>query len=242
MPDWSLIPDLSGQANKTTAARQTLNKAQEGQQSDYLSRFRGAIAGQETVPAMYNRIAEETGFNQAAKTNAAMQTQLANLPYTYGKATRGFDVNANQLERLTAQKASELAPTVTAAANQYAASKDMMTALMGATQAQQAKELSSYPVEQQMMSERMAREYSGFDNDAQREYQALVDKMNAGIKLSIAEEDRKAQLEVAKMQYDSAIKVAELNNANKPQYSSTTGGAIYNAMTGKIMSSMGEGW
>lgn len=247
MADLSLIPDLTGQAATTSAKRTALQGTQAGESADYLNRFRGAIAGQETVPAMYSRIAKETGMDTAGKTSAALQTQLSNLPYTYSKATRGFDVNANQLERLTAQKAAELAPTATAAANQYASAKDVANALMSATQAQQAKELTPYTTEQQLLSDRMARETSGFNSQAELEYNALLQKAQMGIQLSEGEKNRATQLEAAKMGYDNQMKMAQFEVANRPQTSAGTqmvevGGIkkLINSQTGQVIATYGS--
>lgn len=233
MADLSLVPDLPAQAAKTVTARTALQTKQAGQESDYLNRLRGAIAGQETVPAMYSRIARETGMDVAGANAAKLQTQLTNLPYTYSAATRGFDVNANQLERLTAAKAAELAPTATAAANQYASAKDVANALMGATQAQQAKELTPYQNEQQLMSDRLARETSGFTAQAELEYNALVTKAQMGIELTENEKNRAQQLEIAKMNRDAQLEVARMQ---QQKFAPTGTGGIYNVSTGEIMS------
>ena len=231
MVDMTLIPDFEGKAASTASARAKLQAGQKAEETGYLDRYRGAIAGQETVPAMYSRIARETGMDVAGKNVAALNTQLANLPYTYGKATRGFDVNANQLERITAAKAAELAPTVTAAANQYASAKDVANTLMSATQTQQAKELQPYTTEQSLMTNRIARETSGFTEQAELEYNGLVAKMNAGITLSEGEKNRAAQLEAAKMQRDAQLEIARMNQ----QKDAATGtGGRYSTSTGEM--------
>ena len=234
MVDMSLIPDLSGQAAKTGAARTALQTGQAAEGSDFLSRYRGAVLGQETVPAMYARIAKETGLDTAKAANQQVQGTLTQLPYTYSKATRGFDVNANQLQRIIGQKASELAPTAAATAASAASAQEAADRMMGYTQAQQAKELTPFSTEQTLLMDRQARETSGFPAQAEMEYNALVQKAQMGITLSEGEKNRAAQLEAAKMQRDAQMEQIKYQTEHANKYSATGTGGVFNTQTGQI--------
>lgn len=212
---------------------------QQSQESDYLNRFRDVIAGQPTTSALASRIGDELGLPALRGAAQGLNQSLLDLPSVYSKATRGFDVNSNQLSRIIAQKQSEIAPYATAATTAQQNAEQQLATRLGYEQTDQAKQLMPYQTEQQMLSERLARESTGYTTMMQQEFEGYLEKMRQGVTLSEGEKNRANQLAVAEKAYQQAIKVAEINNANKAQYEAfpTGSSALYNVQTGQL-----KGW
>lgn len=213
-------PYLKNQPTKRTA----FNTAGQNDISDYLSRFTGAIAGQEAVPQMATRIGEELGLPGLRATTAGLTQTYQGLPETYSAATRGFDVNANQLARIVGTQQAKLAPALQSATTAQTAAETQLNERLGYETAQQQKELLPYEYEQTLLNDRLAREYSGFNLDSENELNALIEKMRQGVQLSIEEQNRANQLAIAEKSYQAAIykadKDLEIAKMNRPSLSS----------------------
>jgi len=193
---------------------------QAGEGSDYLTRFRQAIMGQEALPHMFTRIGDELNMPNLRTAAVGLQNQLTNLPETYSKATRGFDVNANQLGRIIGTKAAALQPAVETATNALESAQGVQGQMIAANQAEQAKQLKPYETEQSFLTDRWAREQTGFTSANQQELDGLIAKMNAGVTLSEGEKQRANQLSIAEKGYANALKIAEMNNASSEKIAS----------------------
>lgn len=147
-------PNLNQITDLTTAQKANTTGFLNGQNaltSDFLNRYTGAVNGQETSTAMANRIGGELGIPTLQKNANTINTTLSNIPSTYGAATRGYDVNANQLSRIIGQKTSELAPAATTANNALSSANTTLNTQMGYEQADQAKALTPYSTEQSLL-------------------------------------------------------------------------------------------
>lgn len=205
-------------AAQLPSQRAAFNLGQKTEQQDYLERLRGAQAKQEALPHMYTRISNELGIPNLQQAVTTLGKTVAELPQTYSAATRGFDVNANQLSRIIAQKSGELAPALQSAQQALAgAQQEAGTRIQyGATQ--QAKELEPYKTEQQLLSDRQAREATGFSEDNQLELNTLIEKLKQGVALTEGEKTRANQLAIAEKQYETQLKIAQLQ-ADTSKYS-----------------------
>lgn len=190
--------------------RAAMEGRQQGQETDYLSRFRGAIMGQEALPHMYSRIGRELNMPNLATNFNQVSNQMTNLPETYSKATRGFDVNANQLNRIVSTKQAALAPALTTATQNYQTAQDQQNKMIGAELTQQEKQLRPFETEQQFMADRFARESTGFTQDNEMELNSLISKMQAGVQLSEGEKQRANELAIQEKKYQEGIRVAEI--------------------------------
>lgn len=189
--------------------RTALNAGQKAEESDYLSRFRQAIMGQEGLPHMYQRIGDELNIPNLRTAATNLQNTLTNLPETYSKATRGFDVNANQLNRIVGTKSAALAPAVETATNAYESAQDIQGQMIAANQAEQQRLLQPYQTEQSMMVDRFAREQSGFTTDNQMELNGYTTKLQAGITLTEGEKQRANELLKLEKQFNYSKQLAE---------------------------------
>lgn len=176
--------DLNNFLSGYTGQREKFYGGQKGDINDFLNRYRQGIFGQETTQAMNERLGKEVGIN--ALRNTAQQTArtLEEIPATYTAATRGFDVNANQLGRITGTKQAAYAPVAQQAQTAYQNAQQLVNERMGYEQQQQAKELLPYQSEQQMLTDYQAREASGFSQEMESKLNGYIQKMQGGIQLT----------------------------------------------------------
>ena len=190
--------------------RTAFNAGQKAEGQDFLGRYTGAINKQEALPDMYKRIGIELNLPNLQQSANTLNTTLANLPQTFGSATRGFDVNANQLARTIGQKASELTPVVTQANQALSTAQDQANKQIGFEQTQQQKLLDPYLREQDMLAQRQAREATGYSEDNQAELDTYIQKMKAGITLTEGEKTRANELAMNEARTRAQIESAKI--------------------------------
>jgi len=216
------LPDFSGTIAAQKAAGGQMLGNQDTQVGNWLGNYSNAIANQEKMRAMYSRLSDELGLpglmNQANTLNATLEA----VPQTYTAATRGFDVNANQLSRIVGTKQAELAPLAQKATTQAQNAQTQLGTQMQLAQAEQAKELTPYEYEREFLTDRIARETSMFSQANEQELNALIAKMTAGVNLNEGEKTRLNELKKAELAYKQAIEVAKIN-AEASKYSADIG-------------------
>lgn len=203
--------DLFKKTGQLGTNRTNFNLGQKVEQDDFMTRLRKNIAGQEALPHMYQRIGDELGLPNLRNTVNTLTSNIANIPQTYGQATRGFDVNANQLGRIITQKAGEAAPALTAAQGALSSAEGVQSNMIAATQAEQQKQLKPFETEQSLMSERHAREATGYSQDMQAELNTYITKLNSGITLTEGEKQRANQLAMIEKQFEANKKLKEMD-------------------------------
>lgn len=208
----SLIPNfesiLGTQANQRTA----FNANNTAQTNDYLTRYTNFIGGQETQAAMAKRIGDELNLPTLSENAYNINRIVRELPQTYSAATRGFDVNANQLSRIIGQKTSELAPALATANEAKANAQASVDKQMGYAVADQNKALLPYQSEQTLLIDRLARESTGFNIEKENELSTLIAKMNAGITLSEGEKNRAQQLAMQENTFKQEKEMQQMKN------------------------------
>jgi hypothetical protein len=201
----SLYGDATQKASNMWGNMKGFFGEQRGDTQDYLGRYTGAIKGQEPLQAMYARVGREVGLPQLQQTATQVNQTNANIPSVYSGATRGFDVNANQLARTIGTKQAEYAPVVQNANQAVNNAMTNVNQQMGYEQAQQAKSLLPYQAEGSFLNDRLARESSGFTTSAQAELQTYIQKAQSGIQLTDSELQRANQIALQKMQNDAEM-------------------------------------
>ena len=97
---------------------------------------------------------------------STLRNTLTNLPNTYSKATTGFDVNANQLQRIIGTKAGQLAPTMDVAERALSSAESVLDKRLGYAQNDWVRELMPMQTEQDFMRERFSRETTGYSQQS----------------------------------------------------------------------------
>jgi hypothetical protein len=192
---------------------------QRTETGDFLTGLRGFVSNSPTQAMMAERIGNEIGLPNARANALSLNQTLFNIPATYSKATRGFDVNNNQLQRIIGQKQSEIAPSAALATQNQAALEGQLGQRLGYEQQDFANRLIPYQSEQSLLTDRLARETTGYTNQMQSELDALIARMNAGVTLSEGEKQRANALAIAEKNYQTQLKIAEMNIASNEKTS-----------------------
>lgn len=232
MPDFASI--LKQQEQARLAKEAEAKTAEEG----FLGRFRSFIGGQEGLPIMAERIGKELGLPGLRETAFGLTQNLKGLPRAITETGRAASVNADRLKRAIAERAGQLAPVAQEAISQQQFGEAELGRRLGFEQTQQQKELLPFQTEAGLMSDRVAREITGFTTGQTRELDAILAKMNAGITL---------QRDEAARAHDLALKEAEFENqkillAEKAKYETPTsnlvtlgeGQALFDPITGQV--------
>lgn len=199
------LNEITDAATRQRAGTQGFLAGQQGATQDFLGRYTGAIGAQPTTSALAERIGNEVGLPQLQANSRSLNQTLFNLPQTYSKATTGYDVNANQLARIIGQKQSELAPSAALASQNALTAQGDVNTRLGYEQADQAKALVPYQTEQQLLTDRLARESTLYSQNNQHELDSIIAKMTAGVTLSEGEKNRAQQLATAEKSYQTQL-------------------------------------
>lgn len=211
---WSDLPGFIAQGGTPTGL--TLFEQQAKTEEDFLNRYNKAIADQPTTSDIYNRLSQEYGLDEArANTSGLTQTALglentlSTLPSRIEGETRGFDVNANQLSRIQEERAKPLTDQLNqaaAAANRASLTEQgiagNVATQLGLETADLAKQLQPFDVEAQMISDRAARELTGYTAQLQNETNQLIAKLNTQGQLDQIEAQRLADLAIQEDKYN----------------------------------------
>jgi len=186
---------------KQRASNSALLAGQAGQESDYLKRYTGAIQGQETSSAMAKRLGTELNIPTLSANAYSLNKAVREIPQVYSAATRGFDVNANQLARITGQKTAELTPALTTANEALANANQTLATQMGYELSDQEKALLPYTTEKDLLTNKLARETTMYTAQNENELNTIIQKIASGIEVSEAEKNRAAQLATQEQSY-----------------------------------------
>lgn len=195
--------DLNNLLNNATKNRESFFSGQYGKITDFLDRYRQGIFGQESLPALNERLGKEVGLPALREQAQATARTMNEIPATYTAASRGFDVNANQLGRIVGTKQAAYAPVAEKAQTAFQNAQDIVNTRLGFEQAQQAKELLPFQSEQQMLTDYQAREASGFSQENEMKLNGYIQKMQGGIQLSTTEAVEANKLAMAKLDYEA---------------------------------------
>lgn len=198
-------------ASGFTPRLQTMFGDQKTEQTGFMDRLRGTIAGFTPLQAMSDRIGRELGIDNQRDAANKLRSVYQNIPYTVSSAAKGFDVNQNQADRTIMQRAGEMAPMVQAAEGALESSVGERDRRMGLEFEDQNRQLMPFEYENRLMMDRQAREQTGFTFAMETELNSIIDKVKNGVTLSEGERARANQLAQAKLSYDAAIKTAEIS-------------------------------
>lgn len=211
--------DLNAPVAAAQAQKGQLNTLFSGQQNDvnnFSSGLSNFVNNFPSPDALATRIGGELGLPALRQNAQTLNTTFANLPSTYRDATRGYDVNANQLSRLTGEKAYEMAPAMTTANNALATGENQLSQRMGYAQQGFQNQLIPYQSQQQLLSDRLARETTGYTTQMSNELNALISKMQSGVTMNQGDLERANQLAIAEKGYANQLAVTKQQQAYIP--------------------------
>lgn len=184
--------------------RLALEEQQRARQDEFLGRFRTAVEGQEKLPDMAARLGGELGLPGLRSTSQGLMNTLEATPETQKTATRGYNVNSNQLARIIGAKQAELAPSATKAAQNTLNAENELGTRLGYGVQQQVKDLTPFTTEQSLMSDQLAREYTGFTQQASNELQMIMQQIQNNQAVTLQQMQNANNLAIKKLEYDNA--------------------------------------
>ena len=185
-----------------TAARAALNKARREEEQGFLGRFRTEF------PTVLTGIEQTLGLPGLRETAQTGVQALKALPEEIRVASQGRDVSAGQLQRMTSARQAERLPEI----------NDLLSALQFKEEEfgrQAGRAILPYETEIDLMKSRFADEATGFNEDNQNELNLLLQQIQTGAQLSIAEMSRAtqlAQMEADKENVKNTIDAVDLGN------------------------------
>jgi len=189
-------------AGPTAADRETFFGKQREEEQGFLSRFRTEF------PTLLTGIEERLGLPGLRERSRGLTGLLTETPERVEVGARGFDVTSNQLARMIAAETGELAPEVSKAVSQTQFGEEEF-----GRQAQ--RELVPFETEAQFLTDRLAREATGFGIEQQGRLDMLLQQLQNQGSLAIAElqeATKLSQLEQDKIQYEEGLTSVDLGD------------------------------
>lgn len=241
---------LNGPVNAAQAGSlsgQNLLSSQSGQNQDYLGRLRSYVSSQPSTGVIAAKLGSQLGLPQLQANANQLNQAVTDLPSTYGSATRGFDVNANQLSRIIGQKSSVLAPLAQTATTQAQNAQNQVNTQLGYNQQDFQNQLIPYTSEANILGQQQSNQINVWGQSQKNDLDALVAKMQSGTQLTNDELNRANQLSIAELQSQTQQNVAnsyiDSSRYQKPADTSyqTIGGRtkLIDNRTGAVISDLG---
>lgn len=212
------------------AATAANNAAQEAKQNDFINQFKAAVAAQPTIAQSADTIGQRLGLPTLQANAQTLNNQLQNIPQQQTTATRGYDVNSNQLARIIGQKQSELAPAATQAAQNAGNAESNLSTQLGYQTQQNALDLQPLQMQGSMLSSQIAAEMTGFNQDKQTQLTLVTQQISNGQAVSMAQLQQANDLAKQKLAFDQAQQQVQQSISVAP------GNSVYNPNTGQFVS------
>lgn len=220
-------------AQKQRNAGTSLISSQKAENQDYLGRYRNALAGQESTSAAAGRISGEIGLDKARGATTALNTQINNLPGVLKTASAGKDINANQLQRLTAARIAPIQATYANASALQGRLESELGTRLGYQTTDNNRALLPFQTEQSLLQSSQGNETGLFTAANQAELSAIQAKIAAGVQISEGEKNRAQQLELQKRSDSEAMARAQLGGSASPYQTLSEGQTLFDTSSGQ---------
>lgn len=226
--------DNFGQASSD--AFNSVNNNINSSEDAFLKKYSDTISGQETIPAMEARIGGELGLPQLRDTALRLQNTLQAIPGAVQSGAKDMGLSRGAVTKGTQARQASIAPAAEQATQNQQSAESTLTNRVGLGIQQQQKELLPLTQEASFMSDRAARQMTGYTTQMQSELQTLLTKYQSGIQMNIADKQRMADLAKQEQDYDIQKKQLAIQekNANQP-VAVGAGSSLYNPTTGKLI-------
>lgn len=197
------------QSSFTPAAQYQQQKA-KSQEDEFLGRFRTEL------PALSQRLEGELNLPNLRKSAFDLTQTLKNIPQTQTQATTGFDVNENQRRRIIAAQQEKIAPLAQEATSQQQFAEAEFGRRM-------TEGLQPFQAELGLLSDRLAREFTGYQQEQQNELSRYLAEMSRGTQLSLADMQRANQLAIAEQNFERQKELYSFQLAEQQKYKKSSG-------------------
>lgn len=195
-------------AEDTARQRQEQINRQNSEQEGLFGRYESAVKSQEKPSAAYSRLREAAGIPQLQEQINIFKGQIYNtkdlldrLNEDINSRVSGSFTTEAQARRMEAKEGSDLntqlgrlGTGLQPLVEQLTGAQGEVGTQLGFLQQEQQTELDPIRMRISSLSDRFAREISGFDSNKELEFNALADKINEGRRLEQREWERMQQL------------------------------------------------
>lgn len=189
---------LTDFANQQKAASEALLNRQKAEQEGLFSNYEGIRKNQEALPALYGRLQEEAGIPGLTKAAQSYKNEIYKVKDTLDRLgedvtarTTGYNVSEAQRRRLETSEAEPLQTNLGRLGTGLAPIADMLTSAqqglgtqLELNMQQQERELEPVKLRINAISDRFARELTGFNSDRELGLTTLLDKLKRERELS----------------------------------------------------------
>lgn len=176
-------------------AREAFTTRQRGEEEEFLGRFRTEY------PGILTGVEEQLRLPELRTAAFGATQRLEALPEEIEAASMGRDISAGQLGRITAARQAEQLPEV----------QDLLSNLQFAESEfgrRSERALTPFTTEAQFLTDRWARDSTGFNQDSENRLNFLINQLKIGADLTISERTQAtelARLEAAKLEAERAV-------------------------------------
>jgi len=207
---WADLPDYiskggsqSGSTGSTSSATgSSLLDQQSAREEDFLKRYRETLAGQTSLSDIYSRLSTEAGLPELQKGAFQAQQAVTQVPETEATLSKQFGISAPRLQKRISEQLSTLQPQALRAAELAQFASQDVSQRLGLEAAEQERALKPFEVEAAQISERAAREMTGYSIERQGELDQLLTKLNQQGSLDYLEAQRVASLASSELEFD----------------------------------------
>jgi hypothetical protein len=219
----------SAQAGNQLGTFNALTGSQNAQTQDFLNAYKNTISGQPNLANTYASLGAQYNIPQLQQQTTNLNNAVIQTPQRNLNLAKGFNYDVNQVGQQTAQDLARLQPLASAATTAFQNAQGLVNQGVGYQQTQNQYELQPIQAQQALMNDAFARQYSGYTQAMQDEFNGLLQKMQSGITLSAAEIGRANTLATAEKSYQATIDAAKISAQNQIL---PTGATYYNPATG----------
>lgn len=222
--------DSSGYSNQFNNGLQGVQNSNLSQQNNFLSGYKNAIGSDpNNFNTVYNRASSELNIPTLQNNANYLNNQNLNMGSQVRGLTQGFDVNQGQQNNMVNHNIAELAPATSTANSALSSAQTNLGQILQGSAQQQAVDLQPYQQQGQFIGQNSQNAMTGFTTGMSNELNGLLANLNAGVTLSVADQNRLAQLA-------SAEDTNAANMANARRQTAPVGPyGVYDPATGQII-------
>lgn len=224
-------------AAQQRAESQALLSRQNAEQEGLFSNYETIRRNQEALPTLYNRLQTEAGIPGLSQTAQSYKDEIYKVKDRLDRLgedviarTSGYNVSDAQRRRLEASEAEPLQTNLGRLGTGLAPVADMLSSAntsvatqMGLQTEQQERELEPIKLRINAISDRFAREITGFNSDRELQLTSVLDKLERDRFLSDRDWELAQQLAAEEREFSRQKQLAkiQLGSSIRPTTSST---------------------
>ena len=205
-----------------------LEAGSRARESEFLGRFKGALAAQPSISDIFKRLSEEAGLGGLRERAQQLGGRFRDITSEVAGTAKRFGLSASQQRQRIAGRQEKLQPALQQALSAQQFGERGVLEGVGFAQADLEKQLRPFQTEREFITEGATRALTGFTVERQAEATELIQKLKNQGSLSDIEAQKLADLSVQEdlftRQRDEAIRKANLDGgANFGIFSNAAG-------------------